>query len=427
MIQKKYLGKSAIILSSAIFSCHISAAGFQLNEHSSVGLGRAFSGESAIADNAASGNRNPATMTMFQRPVLSLGVTYVTPKVTIDGTSPKGNSLRNDNITPSEAIPNLHYIHPINDKFAVGMSIVSNYGLSTEFNDDYAAGMLAGTTKLTTGALTLNGAYRLNQHLSFGAGINAVYADAKIVRHGGELGDSPMFPANRTSEIAYLSGDKWSHGWNLGLLYEVNENTRFGLSYRSRVKLDFKGDYRSALPSGLNVPGLPKGTDGKTITGYLDLELPEIWEISAWHRVAPKWAVHYGFTYTGWNSFEELRGLNSQGDVVFHKDEGFKNNIRMSLGTTYDYSNDLTLRAGIAFDDSAAPPSSRSISIPDQDRLWLSAGTTYRLTPAATVDLGLAYMHGQNVTFSEKAGAATYEFNAKGTAWMYGANLNYTF
>ncbi len=43
--------------------------------------------------------------------------------------------------------------------------------------------------------------------------------------------------------------------------------------------------------------------------------------------------------------------------------------------TTMD--DNWTFRTGIAFDDSPVPADKRSISIPDQDRLWLSAGATY--------------------------------------------------
>ena len=65
-------------------------------------------------------------------------------------------------------MPNLHYVHPINDQFAVGGSVTSNFGLATEFNNGYTAGAYGGKTDLQTLNLNLSGAYRPDQHFSFG-------------------------------------------------------------------------------------------------------------------------------------------------------------------------------------------------------------------------------------------------------------------
>lgn len=423
MIQSNLVKLSVISLAMTAFSSGLHAAGFQLNEHSAAGLGRAFSGEGVMNDTAASAGRNAAAMMMFDRPTVSFGATYVNPKVDVNGVSPQGRSLQADDIAPSALIPNAHYVQPINDRFAWGLSLTSNYGLSTEYDKDYPAGIFAGKTHLTTGNLNLNGAYRLNQYFSFGIGLNAVYAKAKLTRHFGEASSARPLPAE--TEVAYLKGNKWGYGWNAGILYEIDENNRLGLSYRSQVDLDFNGDFRSELPIGMG-----NGTSGKIIPGQLTLNLPDIWEFSAYHKVAPEWAVHYGITYTGWSSFEKLHGKGKNGGKLFYKQENFRNNMRLSLGTTHYYNKDWTFRAGIAYDDAAAPSSNHSISIPDQDRLWLSVGSTYNFTPDASIDVGLAYMKGQKVNFTEHDDSFThqdYQFSAKGTAMMYAVNFNYRF
>src|SRR5476649_226367 len=98
MNQKNLLKKSALAAAVAIVSSNVYAAGFQLNEYTAAGLGRSFSGEGAIADTAASGSRNPATMTMFDRPAFSIGAVYVDPDVSVTGKSPvTGNSTDADN------------------------------------------------------------------------------------------------------------------------------------------------------------------------------------------------------------------------------------------------------------------------------------------------------------------------------------------
>ncbi|MCA6969409.1 long-chain fatty acid transporter FadL [Pectobacterium carotovorum] len=429
MNQKNLFKQSTIAVAVALFSANVSAAGFQLNEYSSSGLGRAFSGEGAVADNATSGSRNPATMTMFDRPSFSGGVTYINPDIDIQGkNSQSGQDTSAKNIAPHAWVPNLHFIMPLNEQWAVGASATTNYGLATEFNDSYTAGSIGGKTDLLTSNLNLSAAYRLNQHFSFGLGVNAVYADAKIERTFGERA-VPALGLQPSSQVAHLEGKEWGYGWNAGILYEVDENNRFGLTYRSKVDIDFSGDYKSDKPS--IAPGLPVGTNGATIPGKLTLNLPEMWEASAYHRVAPKWAVHYSLTYTSWSQFQELKATGNNGQVLFKKDESFRDAYRLALGTTYYHDDNWTFRGGIAFDDSPVPADKRSISIPDQDRFWLSAGTTYAFNKDASVDVGVSYMHGKSVDISEplndEPGAYVYNFSSKGKAWLYGVNFNYAF
>ena len=210
MNHKNLFAKSAVAAAVALVSSHVYAAGFQLNEFSSIGLGRAYSGEGAMGDTAASASRNPATMALMDRPAFSIGAVYIAPDVNISGTSQSGRSLDANNIAPNQWVPNIHYVQPINDQWWIGASATSNYGLATEFNDGYTAGAYGGKTDLMTGNFNLSTAYRLNEHFSFGVGFDAVYAKAKIERYAGESGPALGVPAN--TQIAHLKGDEWGYG-----------------------------------------------------------------------------------------------------------------------------------------------------------------------------------------------------------------------
>ncbi|WP_312201466.1 long-chain fatty acid transporter FadL [Kosakonia cowanii] len=440
MSQKTRFTKSALAVAVALVSTQAWSAGFQLNEFSASGLGRAYSGEGAIADDAGNASRNPALITMFDRPTFSGGAVFVDPGVDVTGRSAIGNNASQDNIAPTAWVPNLHFVAPINNQFGWGASVTSNYGLATEFNNNYTAGSMGGKTDLETLNLNLSGAYRLDNNWSFGLGFDAVYARAKIERYAGDLpqqvdaatggafGLSGLIPPD--TQIAHLKGNEWGFGWNAGILYELDKNNRWGLTYRSEVKVDFDGDYKSSLPTAVNtlapalgLNGLPFATGGATIPGSLTLNLPEMWEVSGYNRVDPQWAIHYSLAYTSWSQFQQLKATGNQGQQLFYKEEGFKDAYRIALGTTYYMDDNWTFRGGIAFDDSPVPADKRSISIPDQDRLWLSTGATYAFNKDASVDVGVSYMHGQKVKFTE----GPYTFKSEGRAWLYGANFNYAF
>ncbi|HEQ1857482.1 TPA: long-chain fatty acid transporter FadL [Providencia alcalifaciens] len=433
MNQKNLFARSALAIAVAVISSNASAAGFLLNEYSTSALGRAFSGAGAVGDNASEGSRNPAAMMLFDRPTMSLGAVYIDPTVDIKGRD--YDTFTANNIAPNAVVPNAHFIFPINDKWAVGTSMTTNFGLSTDFNKDYAAGPIGGKTDLKTVNLNLSGAYRINDNFSFGLGANAVYADAEITRHMG-AGAAKLAPFGVTpsTTAAKLKGDDWGYGWNAGLLYEINQDNRLSFTYRSKVKVKFEnGKYSNEIPN-IPLPPIQKlnPMGGQTVKGTLDLNLPDIWEFSGYHKVDPKWALHYSVSYTGWSTFKDLTAYQkSNGKELFHKAENFDDAWRLALGTTYYYDDNWTFRTGIAYDESPVPAKYRSISIPDQDRYWLTAGTTYAFNKDASVDLGIAYMHGKKVNINERLVESDpntlVRFKSEGSAWLYGVNFNYTF
>lgn len=121
MSQKTLFTKSALAVAVAIISTQAWSAGFQLNEFSSSGLGRAYSGEGAIADDAGNVSRNPALITMFDRPTFSAGAVYIDPDVNISGTSPSRRTLDADNIAPTAWVPNVHLSRRLTISLAGGL------------------------------------------------------------------------------------------------------------------------------------------------------------------------------------------------------------------------------------------------------------------------------------------------------------------
>ena len=454
------------LLASALFSVAsgASAAAFQLAEVSTSGLGRAYAGEAAIADNAAVVATNPALMSKFSRPEFTIGGVYVDSKIKLDGpvtaSSPSFGTLAVANahqksVVPGAFVPNLYYVHPINDRFAIGAGINVNFGLKSEFGDDYDAGVFGGVTDLTAINFNISGSYKISDNLSAGLGINVVHAEAKVKRTAGIIDTalnnvvaaaqqnprllqnlSPQRAAlisalnaqvTKGSNLVHLEGDAWGVGWNAGLVYEFNEKNRIGVAYHSAMDLDFKD--KSAQSVQLTNTGLDINYTG---TGELTLKLPAYWEVSGYHKLTDKFAMHYSWKYTEWSRFKELRGTYQNGLTAFQKDENYKNNNRLSLGATYDINEALTVRAGIAYDESAVTRRYASASIPDTDRTWYSAGLTYRFTPNLSVDFGYAHLRGKKVTFTEEKNIAglldvSAKYTSKASANLYGLNLNYRF
>ncbi|MGU5703946.1 outer membrane protein transport protein [Aeromonas caviae] len=393
-----FFKKSLIAAAVTLASTQTFAAAFQLNEHSASGLGRAYAGEAAIADNAAVLSRNPAAMTTFDKMALSVSGTYIKPDVDVAGDIYAGPTKlapsSESDIAPDAFVPATYFIRPLNDQWAWGIGLFSNYGLSTEYSKTFAAGAGAGDTELLTFNINPNIAYRINSSFSVGAGINAVYAAAELNRYAGAL--SAAIPgANSDTRLAHLKGDTWGFGWNVGTLYEINENNRLALTYRSQVDLSFDGDFQGA--TSLN----------RVVDGNLKLDLPAQAEFAGYHRLNQQFAVHYSVNWTDWSAFQELKATSSgcnmpgQPGVCLNKPEKFKDSTRYSLGGTWYVNPSWEARIGFAYDNTPIEPEYRSLSIPDSDRVWYSAGATYHIDKDMSVDFGMAYLDGKEVDVNE--------------------------
>ncbi|MGN4976436.1 outer membrane protein transport protein [Aeromonas sp. 95A] len=444
--------KSLIAATIALATGQVHAAAFQLNEHSASGLGRAYAGEAAIADNASVLARNPAAMTTFDKMAVSVSGTYIKPDVDVAGDinltekeSPHKKlmtlspGVSESGIAPAAFVPATYFIQPINDQLAWGLALFSNYGLSTEYSKTFAAGSAGGDTELMTFNINPNIAYRINEQFSIGAGINAVYAKAELNRYAGILSTQP--PLNNVPGIGYdtnissLKGDTWGFGWNVGTLYEVNENNRFALTYRSQVDLSFDGDFQGTAA------GLKTVQNGKpvfnTVDGNLKLDLPAQAEFAGYHRLNQQFAVHYSVNWTDWSAFQELKatsGACNDGTPgqCLKKDEKFKDSMRYAIGGTWYINPAWEARIGFAYDNTAVEAEYRSLSIPDTDRIWYSAGTTYHINPDMSLDFGMAYLSGKEVDVNESLtpdhnGQLRWQGTSQGNAFLASAQFNMKF
>ncbi|WP_404341005.1 outer membrane protein transport protein [Pseudoalteromonas mariniglutinosa] len=423
------LTKTLIAASLAVVSADSVAAAFQLAEQNASGLGRAYAGEAAVADDASVVARNPALMTLFTEKRVSVAGMAVIPDVSLEGTATNNGMdpsvLDDDSIAPSAFIPAGYFTMPYNDRVSFGFGAFSNFGLATKFNDDYAAGQIAGETEIVTVNLNASVAYKVTEQFSFGIGLNAVYADAKIIR---KFGASPT-PIPASADAVNLEGDDTGLGLNVGLMYQLNADNRFGFNYRSETDITFKGEYTNELPSALVAGGL----DGQVVLpGSVDITLPAIAEFSGSHQLDEKLGLHYSVLWTGWSSFESLEAKITlpTGDMgtAFEKTEDFSDATRYSMGADYQYNENLLLRAGFAFDESPVSQQHLSISIPDTDRFWFSLGGNYSINQHSNVDLGVSVLRGktQNFTESDNLGQQ-WTFESKGHAVLLGAQYNYTF
>ncbi|EOV3350025.1 outer membrane protein transport protein [Vibrio cholerae] len=411
--------KSLLAVTVTLATQQAFAAGFQLNAQSATGLGRAFAGDAVIADNAAVMSRNPAAMALFDEMALSLGFETITTMIDVKDAKYNGVPIADtDDVGGISVAPNIHLIVPVNEQFAWGVNAYSNFGTKTEFSDSYPASEYGGLTDVKSFNLGLAGSYRLNQEWSFGAGLDLIYGQGTMKRFASATLAAGAKVPTGTPLLNVDKADGWAVGFNLGTVYELDENNRFGLSYRYSPEFKAKDDY------------------GQEIT----LPLPDIAEFSGFHKIEnTQFAVHYSVQWIGWSAFDKIdfENLSSSRSTiaalqakltggVFGKKYEWQDGWHYSIGGTYYLNSDWTLRAGYMYDTSAQD-SLTSISVPDSDRQWLSAGFTYNIDDKSNVDFGFTYLMGKDVGVKEDSAGTLLTATTHADAILLGLQYSRTF
>lgn len=367
------------------------AGGFYLKEQSAEGVGRAFAGETALASDASTVYFNPAGMTRFSRPVATAGAyaLFIDSEQTDQGTtrtaagplgsfSAGGNDGGNpfDTLTPTG---NFYAVAPIDDdRWWAGIGINTPYG----FQSDYDPGFFGRYDSLKSDLMTVNIqpsiAYKLNEIVSIGGGINFQYVDVELTNA------LPNAVPGSPDGLFKVEGDDWSVGWNLGMQAHF-DRLDLGVHYRSQVEHDLDGD--------LNITGLtgPLAAQNGTFGAAAPLTLPDIVSAGAVYHVPDgKTRLLGDVTWFNWADFERIAVSASNG-ARFDSPQNYEDTWAVALGAEHDVSQRLTLRTGVQFDETPTRDSFRTTRVPDGDRWWLTGGATYELSD--TYSLALSYAH----------------------------------
>ncbi|MBQ7633395.1 MAG: transporter [Alphaproteobacteria bacterium] len=376
---------------AAILSAHnANAAGYQLNEFSAAGLGRSFAGIGVVGDDFSALGYNPAGMTAQKRSGVQLGLALT--EIAAKAKSEQGTD-KMDYFVP---LPSAMGQYNLNNKWFFGLGVYVPYGLSTKYKHDshVAQHEPVGVRKSELEVVDANfsTAYRFDIGLSLGASAILRYIKGQLTSN---INNMPLeqaggLPANGSSDYRVKG---WSQSWQLGAMYEFDENTRVGLAYRFKSTQHTHG--KEYVYMEVNTPIGTKDIFGRYET-MADPELPASWILSGYHKWNDKWASEATVKYIQWHRFYEFPAHSYAGD---HSVEyRWKDSWTFALGQEYYANENWTFRVGTAWDQApTANNNFRTNRIPDSDRIWLSAGTSYT-TGNHQIDLGYAFltmMHGR--------------------------------
>ncbi|MFK5925066.1 MAG: outer membrane protein transport protein [Desulfuromusa sp.] len=375
------LGSAIIaLLFIAGMSGSAQGSGFAVVEQSVSGLGHSFSGAVSGEDPSAM-FFNPASISLLEGQQATAGLHAIIPstkfKATTTGSTPVpvlgsvsfGTNNGGDGRVTA-LISNLYYTHKLNDKLAIGLGINAPFGLATDYDRTWVGRYHAKESDIATININPVVAYRATDQLTLAAGVSAEYADVTLssmidgglvnLSAGDPLGlATPSNPlgsllavSNTNYDIfAENTADDWAFGFNLGLMYEFSPDTRIGLAYRSEIAHKLEGAVALDIPTSM--VGLRTLFANQNIHG--EITLPATASASFYSKVTDKLAFMGDVTWTCWSSFDELT-IDFEGTGIATKTsstttENWDNTWRYSVGASYQTTESLKLRGGMAFDE----------------------------------------------------------------------------
>jgi long-chain fatty acid transport protein len=397
---------SAVVVGLGASSAH--AAGFQLWEQNASGLGNSYAGSAAIAENASTIFFNPAGMARLKGVNVSAGVSAVRPSFKFSNTTsvvPGGVGTNGGDAGKWGFVPNGYASWEITPQWYVGLGIGAPFGLKTEYDDTWTGRYHSKMFSIETINVNPSIAYKVNDQLSLGAGINWMRLDAEFSRAAPVIVPGLGFAGDLDATVK-MNGDAW--GWNLGLLYELTPATRIGLAYRSKVKLDLDGKTRvrnSSVTGRAAALVPPMNANADT-----SVELPDTAILSLAHDLNSQWQLLADVSWTGWSSIRSL-DINNTGNPRIASDRQdlrFRDTWRIALGANYKLNHQWTLKGGVAWDQSPIHKDKyRPTALPDNNRYWLSVGAQYNFNERTIIDIGYAHVFVKDTSIANDTSAAT--------------------
>jgi len=297
------------------------AGSVQLNEGSVSGLGTAYAGGAASAEDISTIFFNPAGIVLLDHGEFQAAANGILPSANFSNQGSRllapSTQFNREPLTGGndgdpgidKVVPNLYLSQPVfrspqYGDLSVGMGFSVPWGLETDYSPDWVGRYQALRSKLTTYDIQPTVAYRFYDRLSIGASADIQYAPARLtqaVDFGAlalQKALTPFFAALpeqlaarsipsfaipgivQATERAYanngfmpqgrdgvseLSGSDWSVGFMLGAIFEYlkpGQNSflqdgRIGVSYRSGITHNIQGSVEFRGVPVLTAPGAP--------------------------------------------------------------------------------------------------------------------------------------------------------------------------
>lgn len=360
------------------------AAGFQRLHQNASGLGNAFAGSAAVAEDASTIHFNPAGMSQLPDRQAVLAVTGGRDSASFsDGGStvpaPAAVGGNGGNAGDWRALAAAYLSFRLTPSLSVGLGAGSPFGLRTSYDAGWAGRFQALATDIKTVSLAPSLAWRATDKLSLGASVIYQRLEAEFTAVETPAAETPL----------RITGSDRAWGAVIGATYQLSPRMRVGASYRTSIRHDVAGTAERAVGGG---------------AARFSVRTPDVFTWSVAQQISDKWEMLGDISRTGWKKNQPLEVSYADGSTR-SESLGLRPAWRVALGGNYRYNDAWKLRMGVAYERSAAG-AVQSPRIPDARRFWLAVGAQYRVAKDGYIDLSYAHQFVKDTSVDTSNGNA---------------------
>lgn len=365
------------------FAGNAIAAGFQLQNQTGSGNGNAFAGAAATAEDAGTVFFNPAGMTMLPEghsfsvagTVLSRSVRFSEGSTSSNFGVASPSSSNGKDAGGVSLIPAFYWSYALTPQTRLGVGVSPTFGNTTDYGFDFIGRYSGYYAEIKQINVNPSVAFKLSEQLSVGFGVNYAKNETEF-RQG-----SPLPSAAANNDVT-LKGDDGALGYNAGVLWQVQPQTRLALTYRSQLKFRLEGTLDSNL-----TPNIDNQINARLTT-------PAMSSLAVAHRISDKTELLADLTWTGWSVIGTLNVIDNASNATLNSlSYNFRDTWRIGVGANYQYNDAWKFRVGTAWDQTPVrSPADRTMTLPDSDRIWLAFGAKYKINDRQSIDFGYAHI-----------------------------------
>ena len=266
-----------------------------------------------------------------------------------------------------------------------GMGLYTPFGTGVKYPTDWSGRYILHQINLQTIFAQPTLSWKISDHFSLGAGLIYAYGNVLLEKDIPVTSDKGDAVAN-----AQLKGKGHGFGFNAGAYLKATDNLSIGLTYHSRVNMnvnDCKATF-SNIPAGLTSTFPPSNTFST------QLALPGEVDFGFSYKIVQDLTVAVDFNHTFWSSYDSLGfnyAVNTSAVTDNKSPRLYENASCIRFGAQYAASKNISVRAGLFFDQTPVRDGYVSPELPDNNKTGLTAGATFKLDQSFVFDISLLY------------------------------------
>ena len=356
--QTRILLQLCLVTISLAWGQPLLAAAFYIDEVGTpVSLGTAGVANPTNTASADAAWTNPAGMTAINEDHILTGLMVLIPKMEFDSDVAEAGGSDGGNAGEVVGVPSFFYTHVMSDDTRLGFSVVAPIGGGIDYGDDFVGRYAIQNVSMAGIAFTPSFAYKVDDRLSLGIGVSAVYTTL-------EQDIAINNPAPGDGKAKFEDLDDWGYQGILSLTYQLTTDSLLGVVYRSEMDVDLDGD--------LKIRGLAVNPSTQSVD--ISWKNPQRLDVGLKHRLDKQKILAFNLGWQDWSRFSKNSiGVDPAGaQVKVDRQWDDTWNIGAAYSQKLDTKSGYTL--GISYESSPVKDKYRTFDFP-VDEIWKLAGS----------------------------------------------------